>query len=177
VGRLIVDGFPRTGNVFLSSSLTLAYPQFKVDWGGHRIANFKKENLITSVRNPVDSIASWIIFFGLSLDKVDGLIDWYERFMVGTLKYFNNIYAVKFEDLTQDPLQILKGYSNKFNLVEPKIITADKVTSFTKKTHPLHLPRGNNNLVKEKVLESKYINNSLKTYQEVIQKIEGNPSD
>jgi len=171
VGRLVFDGFPRTGNAFLANSLRIAYPQYEIDWGHHRIATFKKENLITSVRNPVDSIASWIVFCGLPLDKIDGLIDWYNRFMIGTLKYFDSIHTVKFEELINNPLQVLEEYSNKFNLDKPKEITVEEVTDLTKTTHPFNLPQGNNVLMKEKVSESKYINDSLELYKQVIEKI------
>jgi hypothetical protein len=177
VGRLVFDGFPRTGNSFLANSLRLAFPQYELDWGRHRIATFKTEKVITSVRNPVNSIASSIKFFNVPIDKIDDYINWYDRFLTGTLKYFDSIYAVKFEDLTTNPFNVLQGYADKFNLQNPKSITVEQVINLTKETHSEHLPKGNNNFIKEKVLESKHINNSLRLYEEITKKIEGNSSD
>ena len=172
--RLTYDTFPRSGTAFLHQCLVHSF-DLPIIWGGHRVTTLRKEsNVITSIRNPKDSVASWIEFRKLNLDSVDGLLDWYIRFANGTLETLDRVYVVKFEDLISNPMNVMEKYSDRFSLPDPKYIHKDLITQAVNETHSTNLPREINDLrsaANEIVSNSPLFFDAIKLYEQVIKKI------
>jgi hypothetical protein len=169
--RLTYDTFPRSGTAFLHQCLAHSF-DLPIVWGGHRITTFRKEpNVITSIRNPKDSVASWIEFRQLNLDSVDGLLDWYIRFANGTLETLDRIYVVKFEDLISNPMDVMEKYATRFLLPSPRYIHKDLIVQAVNKTHSTNLPREINNIrsaANEAVASNNLLLQATEIYQQVI---------
>ncbi len=139
MARLVYDTFPKSGTAWLSSTLKSAYPESEIIWGGHRITTLRKEQqVITSIRNPKDCIPSYMVFF--QHNEPGPLLDWYCRFIQGTIDSQNNIFISSFEELITDPQSIMIKYSKKFLLTEPYLVTTEEIKKKVIKTHPEHLP-------------------------------------
>ena len=139
MGRLNWDTFPKTGSSWLACSLELAYPASEIVWGGHRKTTLKKEsNVITVVRNPLDSVSSAMVFF--SKTDVEGLLDWYCRFTQEIIDSKHRIFATQFEDLISEPFKVVQAYAKRFELETPKFFTQEMLMEISKKTYPHHLP-------------------------------------
>jgi hypothetical protein len=140
VARLNWDTFPKSGSAWLARTLELAYPQHEVVWGGHRITTLRKEsNVITCIRNPKDCIPSYMLFF--NHDNPERLLDWYCRFMAGTIECADRIFVTRFEQITTEPESVMLAYADRFGLEQPQPVTPAKVKAKTLETHAEHLPK------------------------------------
>ena len=139
MGRLVWDTYPKSGSAWLARTLDLAFPKSEIVWGQHRIATLSKEQkVITSIRNPQDCVASYMVFFNHY--NPDGLLDWYSRFMQGTIESASRIFIARFEELTSNPSLVVNQYASMFSLPTPETITKNQVSNKTRETHPQHLP-------------------------------------
>lgn len=139
MARLVWDTFPKSGSAWLAATLRTAFPESEIVWGNHRITTLKKEeNVITCIRQPQDCIPSYMIFFGH--DNPSRGLDWYCRFMQGTLESKDRIYISLFEKLIKDPYGEMLNYQTKFLLPEPSLVTKEGIKEEVTKTHPQHLP-------------------------------------
>lgn len=139
MARLVFDTFPKSGTAWLAGTLKSAYPESEIIWGGHRAATLKKEEqVITAIRNPKDCIPSYMIFF--QHNEPGRLLDWYCRFMQGTIDSKDRIFISSFEELTTDPQTVMIKYSKRFLLQEPTPVTVTKIKEQVIKTHLGHLP-------------------------------------
>ena len=173
--RLAYDTFPRSGTAFIKHSLELAF-DYEIVGGMHKIATFSKEqNVITSIRNPKDCIPSWIEFRKLSKELLPDYLDWYIRFLQGTVLNINKIYVVTFEKLTSTIELVMKEYANRFNLKSPKSITNDQVKQSMQLEYSEHLPRNKSNYrieLDELILKEPRFFEALNIYELVKSKIQ-----
>jgi hypothetical protein len=124
--------------------------------------------VITSIRNPKDCIPSWIDFRKLSKELLPDYLDWYIRFLQGTLLNINKIYVVTFEKLTSTIELVMQEYADKFNLKAPKKITDDQVKQSMQMEYSEHLPRNKNNYrieLDELILKEPRLPEALKIYE------------
>jgi hypothetical protein len=140
LGRLVWDTFPKSGSAWLARTVELAYPNHEVVWGGHRIATLRREtNVITCIRDPRDAVASYLIFF--QHDDPERLLDWYCRFMVGTIENAHRIFVTDFNSITVKPESVMRAYASRFDLSEPQPVTLATIEAKVKETHAAHLPK------------------------------------
>jgi len=172
--RLAFDTFPRSGTAFIRHSLELAF-EYEIVGGMHKIATFSKEqNVITAIRNPKDCIPSWIEFRKLSKELLPDYLDWYIRFLQGTLLSINKIYVVTFEKLTSAIELVMQEYANKFNLKAPKKITNNQIKQSMQLEYSEHLPRNKSNYrieLDELILKEPRFFEALNIYELVKSKI------
>jgi hypothetical protein len=168
VARLNWDTFPKSGSQWLSTTLELSYPEYKIIWGGHRINTLRKEeNVITVIRNPKDCISSYLVFF--QKENPEKALDWYCRFMQGTIEFSERIFITKFEKITTQPKLVMTEYAKKFNLSNPKNVTLKNIKTKVMKTHPEHLPQPINTTrlkANEIVLNSPLLSTALEFYNQ-----------
>jgi len=185
VARLNYDTFPKSGTMWLGNCLSLSFPKEEIFFGSHRITTLrKKENVITVLRNPKDTISSYIVFFdNLNLcmgcrgyhtfNKVEDIFEWYCRFLKGMIDNYNRIYVVDFEKLTKNPYEVMVSYSKYFNLSKPCLITEQQVKEKTFKTNPENMPSP---LTKQRIHINKIVesNTSLNYAQKLYESIYSN---
>lgn len=101
---LLVDGFQRSGNTFTSVAFRLSQPELKIISHCHsptyviRSINAGKPVCVV-VRNPVESIVSWILYSGLDLDNgIDDYILYYQPL----LRHLSGMAVVDFKDVVSD---------------------------------------------------------------------------
>lgn len=139
MGRLVWDTFPKSGSAWLGGTLRSAFPESELVWGSHRITTLKKEQqVITCIRPPQDCIPSYMIFFGDN--NPSRVLDWYCRFMQGTLESKDRIYISLFEDLTKNPYGEMVNYQKRFLLPKPLLVTKESIKEKVAKMSPQHLP-------------------------------------
>jgi hypothetical protein len=126
--------------MWLKATLELSFPQHLVVFGSHRITTLRKEsNVITSIRSPKDCIPSYMLFF--NHDNPERLLDWYCRFMAGTIECADRIFVTRFEQVTTEPESVMLAYADRFGLEQPQPVTPAKVKAKVLETHPEHLPK------------------------------------
>jgi hypothetical protein len=137
--RLTFDSFPRCANRFTQTCLELAFPQYKVRWLFHRGTFFDKSNVLTVIRNPKQCVASCLE--SEPNDDPERLLDWYCRFMVGTIDNSHRIFVTDFDLITVKPESVMRAYANQFDLPEPQPVTLAIIEAKVKETHAAHLPK------------------------------------
>lgn len=163
MARLTWDNFPRSGSAWLARTLDLCFPSYDIVWGGHRSSTFiDSPNCITVIRNPRQTITSYIEFFNEK--NISSVIDWYFRFINRTIEYKDYIYISLFEDLTKNPLHEMQKYSAKFGLMQPKHVVCEQISEAVSLTHPQHLPR---TFSKKREQIQKTVNNSDKLFRSI----------
>jgi len=107
--KLVIEGFPRSANTFSVRMFHAANPEITADQishHSHSISNVKRAvrwsiPVVVVIRNPVDAIASTMIFLDDTSDAMSGLlatqyIDFYE-WVEGN---HDNVVLLRFEDVT-----------------------------------------------------------------------------
>jgi hypothetical protein len=109
---IVVEGYPRSGNTFLVELVQQHYnPEFRVLSHTHSpfVANRAAGNhcpCLLLIRNPVDAIASYHVYSGVSIKN---LIDHY-RWYYETLNWkTGDFLIVDFKKLVADPTQVLRN--------------------------------------------------------------------
>ena len=122
---IMVDAAPRCANRWFGIVLNYAFPSAFMRWGyqlPHNPKTFEmaKDNfdvIATIIRNPTDSLASSIVFYGLDTDdsilkQIDVLIDTLTA--TKSNKESTDIFA--FDDITNNILGVVEYIGNKLNL-------------------------------------------------------------
>lgn len=171
--RLTYDNFPRSGTAFLYETLVSAFPECQILWGAHRIETIRTgENVITPVRDPKDSVPSWIDFRDVDDDRpVEDFLDWNIRFLRATIDHFDRVFVVLFDSLIRDPNNCMSLYAAKFDLPEPEPIEAKTLVDSVSKWAPRNVPRPKSPdrvRLDERTLESPLFVRARETYEEVL---------
>jgi len=122
---IMIDAAPRSANRWLGTVLNKAFPSAFMRWGyqyPHNPKTFEvsKDNfdvIATIIRNPIDSIASSIVFNGLNtnddiLKRIDILIE----FLNKTELNRESIDIFSFEDVTNNTESIIEYVGIKLNI-------------------------------------------------------------
>lgn len=116
---LVVEGFPRSGNTFLSDFLLVTQsPSFRFAHHTHLIENVMlgiDNNLpaVVIMRNPLDAIASFVIY---SEKSVEFAIDKWLRFYAEAERLDSRALLVSFETITANPVRIIEELNAKFQI-------------------------------------------------------------
>lgn len=128
--KILHDSFPRSGNHFLEECLKMAFTKADIVWGFHKIHLLNSneyDGVITSVRNPIDCISSYMSLINTFDEKnTKKIILWYKRFISETIKIKKNIFVCSFENLTKDPSKIINNFSKYNNIPFFETINKEK---------------------------------------------------
>jgi hypothetical protein len=122
---IVIDGAPRSGNRWLSAVINAAFPSVFQRWGyvkHHNPETFSKcknqfDLVIAPVRNPKDSLASAISLFDCKTNEdITKVILDTTDILREIKKNKNDIFVVRFEDLTQDISKVINEISYKISL-------------------------------------------------------------
>jgi len=148
--RIVLEGFPRSGNAFLSQLIKLAFPKNEIIMFQHKMENLDKKNCIVPIRNPYESIPSWVEF---SPNKPDfeSVAKWYIRFYNKVLENIDNLVIVDFVELTTDTSKTLNKISDVYKInAEPvdisklnknenlKLYSSKQITKYTKEAYQIY---------------------------------------
>lgn len=171
MARLTFNTFPRSGTMWVFQTLKIAFPKNDIIFGDHRITTLRKEaNVITSVRNPKDCVPSYLVFF--NKDNPNRALEWYCRFMQGTIDSKDRIFVADFRDIISKPQEVMQSYSSRFNLDSPDPFTLESIRSNVLNNFPNHLPRPITEArikANETVLSNPLLSDALFLYEEVLQ--------
>ena len=154
---IIVDAPARCANVWTISLINQAFPNIFQRWGypsPHSVLSFvepthKFDAVVTTLRKPIDSLASQIVMFKPDVTKnreLNNLIQKYIDMLQATLDNKNNVTVFTFEAITQTPEKVISVLSNILNL-EPqpfnKDTIFDKINELTASTESYNAPVDN----------------------------------
>jgi len=111
--RIKVNGFPRSGNTYLTDLLTQSF-DVPVEFVLHKTADLYIKNCIVPIRKPEESIASWA-----KLNphiNLEAIVKWYERFYTCVLKNANNLIILDFNYFIKQPINVVEYISKTFDL-------------------------------------------------------------
>jgi hypothetical protein len=151
------DSFPRSGNNFLDYLLKKSF-DYNVEWGFHRVHLFKQNKIaITSIRHPLDSISSYIVFSN-RFNDIEKSIKWYIRFISQTPK---DVFVCDFNSLINQPEQVVKSFAKYHSLPSPKNIIKNSY-----KNTPSSIKIKNE--VKKELLNNIFYQKSLEVYSNAL---------
>lgn len=124
---ILFDAAPRCANIWTISLINQAFPNAFQRWGypiPHSLLSFtepahKFDALVTTIRNPIDSLASQIVMSNLDTTKnreLNNLIQKHIDMLQVTLDNKNNVTIFTFETATQSPEKVISVLSNILNL-------------------------------------------------------------
>jgi hypothetical protein len=124
---ILFDAPPRCANIWTISLINQAFPNAFQRWGyplPHSLLSFtepthKFDALVTTLRKPIDSLASQIVMSDLDTTKnreLNNLIQKHIDMLQVTLDNKNNVTIFTFETATQTPEKVISALSNILNL-------------------------------------------------------------
>jgi hypothetical protein len=124
---ILFDAPARCANIWTISLINQAFPNAFQRWGyplPHSLLSFtepthKFDALVTTLRNPIDSLASQIVMSSLDTTKnreLNNLIQKHIDMLQVTLDNKNNVTIFTFETATQTPEKVISALSNILNL-------------------------------------------------------------
>jgi hypothetical protein len=153
--RIKVNGFPRSGNTYLTDLLTQSF-DIPVEFVIHKTADLYTKNCIVPIRKPEESIASWA-----KLNphiKLEDIVKWYERFYTCILENADNLIILDFNYFTKEPISVVEDISKILNL---KIKTVNIST----------LSKNANVFDYQPIKNEHLLNESLNLYNQVYKKV------
>jgi len=126
---IIFDAPARSANIWTISLINQAFPNIFQRWGyplPHSLLSFtepthKFDAIVTTLRIPIDSLASQIVMSNLDTTKnreLNNLIQKHIDMLQATLDNKNNVTIFSFEAATQTPEKVISVLSNILNLDE-----------------------------------------------------------
>lgn len=116
----VIEGFPRSGNTFLLSWITLANPELKVASHLHSVAHLRaglkqKTPVVVLLRSPTEAMTSELLNrIGrgdpLSFQQV---FRRYERFYQGAKRYRDDVIISPFETTTKQPELVVRALNER----------------------------------------------------------------
>jgi len=173
---ILFDATFRSGNHFAVALLKKAFPDIKLYWGykdkhNPESFNFPKDkfNYITSIRKPIDSIASQILLE--NNNNYNEVIEKYIVFLKSVLNNKEKIHVYSFEDITTKPMKVVENIAFKLN-INFKTVDIDKlIESFKYYNTPnfYAVPTSNQDIINEqdKLVEIK-LKLSQKSFANII---------
>lgn len=124
---VIFDAPARCANIWTISVINQAFPNIFQRWGyplTHSLLSFsepthKFDAIVTTLRKPIDSLASQIVMFNLDTTKnreLNNLIQKHIDMLQSTLDNKNNVTIFTFETATQNPENVISVLSSMLNL-------------------------------------------------------------
>jgi len=154
---VMFDAPERCANIWTISVINQAFPNIFQRWGyplPHSLLSFTKpthkfDAIVTTVRKPIDSLASQIVMSNLDGTKnreLNNLIQKHIDMLQATLDNKNNVTIFTFETATQTPEKVISALSNILNLeAQPfnKDTVFDKLSEVAALTEAYNVPIDN----------------------------------
>ncbi len=120
---LSFGAFPRSGGHFFVG-LT------QCEWLGHSIHKLEKEsNVVVSIRNPLESVPSWIVLTEDDrADRAEKVLEWYCAYYDKCKEL--DIVVLPFEQLVSDPFFCIDYVCDKYGLEPLQPVDYDLSTGF-----------------------------------------------
>lgn len=154
---MVISGYPRSGNTYLSYALQLLYYPDK-DWNlpRHTVVSIENNNkVIVPFRNPLDCISSWHSFF--SDLPIKSHIDFYIRFNSAVIENLNKVVLMDFDLFTKNLGYVVDRVFTNFGVSPASTTTDFEIKSIMiEKEKEVNLPRKNQeelNIIKGRLLE------------------------
>jgi hypothetical protein len=114
---ITLGAFARSGNHYFEHLVQTALINVRLNWLSHRINDWGNQpNPVTIVRNPVDSIASWISTTqDTRQDRADKVLEWYVSYHEKILS-LNKIVVLPFNRLVNDSLGSINHVCDVYGL-------------------------------------------------------------
>lgn len=142
--EVVISGYPRSGNIYLSYALQLLYYPHK-PWNlpRHTVSSIENNSkAIVPFRNPLDCISSWHSFFPEL--PIKSHIDFYIRFNNAVIKNMDKITLMDFDLFTNDLGYIKDVVSKNFGTTPVAETTDYEIKSIMiEKEKEVNLPRNN----------------------------------
>ena len=154
---VMFDAAPRCANVWTISLINQAFPNIFQRWGfplPHSPSSFTEPThkfgaVVTTIRNPIDSLASQIVMFksdATNNRELNNLIQKHIDMLQSTLDNKNNVTIFTFETATQNPEKVISVLSNMLKLeAQPfnKDTIFDKLNEAVTLTETYNIPIDN----------------------------------
>lgn len=160
---LVVDGFPRSGNVYLSYLTAFAFEGEDIDQklGFKQLHNIKTltdgsekfDLVVVPVRNPIDSIKSTIKMFEYDANDVNSIFKLVSENLVWfqTLRENkNNLLIIDFNTLTENPQIVVNKIAERINVIPNTFSPQDVLDRINSDNLDIHLP---NNVTSNSLIE------------------------
>lgn len=160
---LVVDGFPRSGNVYLSYLTAFAFEGEDIDQklGFKQLHNIKTltdgsekfDLVVVAVRNPIDSIKSTIKMFEYDANDVNSIFKLVSENLVWfqTLRENkNNLLIIDFNTLTENPQIVVNKIAERINVIPNTFSPQDVLDRINSDNLDIHLP---NNVTSNSLIE------------------------
>jgi hypothetical protein len=120
---LSFGAFPRSGAHFFINIT-------KCKWLRHTIHILEKEeNVVVSIRNPLECVPSWIVFTNdHRADRADKVLEWYCAYYEACKQF--NVLVIPFEQLIKEPLFCINYACSFYGLEQVETIEFDLSTDF-----------------------------------------------
>lgn len=116
--KIYFDAFPRSGNHFFMINFYKNFSNSELIWGMHNIEFLQKKEMITIVRNPIDSIISYYIME--KNKKFDQIIYENRKWLITTLENKKHIYVINFNNFIKNTENEIEKIKNKYPLEHKK---------------------------------------------------------
>jgi len=129
---IYIAGYPRSGNTFVEVILNRVFKGVVVSSHDHSVTYLLNRigyNLVVPVRNPLDSISSWITFRkheGI-LVTIENCINNYIEYLDSVYKNINKICVLNFDKFKEDISYVTNKVSEYYGNIIDKNITMDKI--------------------------------------------------
>jgi hypothetical protein len=122
--------FPRSGNHFLEHIFTKTLVDCRIVYLEHLIYPLTVEkNVVTTIRNPLDCVPSWIIKMDdTRINRAENILEWYVAYYKKVKEL--DIVVLPFEQLISDPLFCINYVCNKYGLEPLQSLDYDLSTGF-----------------------------------------------
>lgn len=171
--KISLVGFPRSGNTFMRYALQKFFPEYEILSHTHTV-KFLEENIdkmptICVIRNPLDSLASWLIFRSNTSESylsIDDDFNFYIRYYKSLIKNKEKILFLDFEIFKNDCNYIKNKINKHMNIKTDISFTASdiKKTMLLESHNIDNLPRNN----KEELEEIKNVLFNENKYKEAL---------
>ena len=135
MGRIFIDGFPRSGNTFSQQLLTKAFPETWVTPFTHSAKVFTKEHFVL-IREPNVAISSFISVFQES--NLESSERWWLRFYNTVLDKTNPERWIFFEDLINKTEETVERIGNIVGVKPIKINYSKLSKNSARESYPLY---------------------------------------
>jgi hypothetical protein len=137
VDSITFGSFPRSANHFFERMLTIALKDYRLYSAGHSInALYTNKNVITTIRNPIECIPSWIVFTNDTRpNRCEKVLEWYCSYYSACQEI--DLLVFPFNEITTKPLECINNAIIYYNLNPIKLtkLEYDLSTGFHSPTH------------------------------------------
>jgi hypothetical protein len=158
---LFIAGTTRSGNTFLEVVLSSMYKNKNIiSKHDHTVVyllnRIDNENIITPLRNPLDSIASHYTFKNfLGRNQIDQSIDmdikYYTRYYKFINDNFNKILVLDFDIFTKNLSYISDSIKEKFNIEKTDEVDLDLISQYMERNRSLFFNKRDEAIVTQEV--------------------------